>query len=184
MADPTKSKKNILHKDWRWVIIYTLFLYASLPFGRSVLTLLKNLMGSGLGLCVNLLLVLIGVIFLASLLFNRTRTWYQVGTFVSISLVMAFLVGKIEIPEERIHLLQYGGLGYLTLSSLQCYPTNFLIYSSAFGFVLLVGCGDELIQWLLPNRVFDLRDILFNILGGVGGIVIQANTGSQKHDKE
>jgi len=71
---------------------------------------LKDLVGSGLGLWVNLILAVIGIIFLASLLSNRIRTWRQVGIFVFISLVMAFLVGKIEIPEERIHLLQYGGL--------------------------------------------------------------------------
>jgi hypothetical protein len=28
------------------------------------------------------------------------------------------------------------------------------------------NCGDELIQWLLPNRVGDMRDIYMNSLGG------------------
>lgn len=41
----------------------------------------------------------------------------------------------------------------------------------------LAGTGDELIQGLLPDRVFDLRDILFNGLAGTAGTALFA-TGS------
>jgi len=38
----------------------------------------------------------------------------------------------------------------------------------------LIGYGDEMIQWFLPNRVFDVRDILLNGIAGMVGLVIFA----------
>jgi len=36
------------------------------------------------------------------------------------------------------------------------------------------GYVDEAIQYFLPNRVYDLRDVGFNALAGFGGIVVFA----------
>jgi VanZ family protein len=36
--------------------------------------------------------------------------------------------------------------------------------------VFIIGLVDEFIQWLLPNRVGDLRDVAMNTIGGLLGI--------------
>jgi glycopeptide antibiotics resistance protein len=36
--------------------------------------------------------------------------------------------------------------------------------------VFAFGAVDEVIQWILPNRVFDIRDIIIN---GIAGILVQ-----------
>ncbi len=36
--------------------------------------------------------------------------------------------------------------------------------------VFVFGAVDEVIQWILPNRIFDIRDILIN---GIAGILVQ-----------
>ncbi|MBN1254721.1 MAG: VanZ family protein [Deltaproteobacteria bacterium] len=38
--------------------------------------------------------------------------------------------------------------------------------------VFLTGCGDELIQGVVPNKVYDFRDILMNFTGGILGELI------------
>ncbi|MBW1751335.1 MAG: VanZ family protein, partial [Deltaproteobacteria bacterium] len=43
----------------------------------------------------------------------------------------------------------------------------------------LAGGVDELIQWWLPVRVFDVRDIIFNGVAGMLGVALFA-TGSLK----
>ena len=33
-----------------------------------------------------------------------------------------------------------------------------------------VGLVDEIIQWFLPNRYGDMRDVVMNSLGGISGL--------------
>ena len=35
---------------------------------------------------------------------------------------------------------------------------------------ILAGVVDELIQGVLPSRVYDIRDIYFNSVAGIGGV--------------
>jgi VanZ family protein len=42
----------------------------------------------------------------------------------------------------------------------------------AFLFTAFVGYSDELFQKFLPYRVYDLRDIVFNSIGGIWGICL------------
>jgi len=77
------------------------------------------------------------------------------------------------MPEERIHIIQYAGLGVLIFPFQGKTSWDKITLGYAFGLILLIGMGDEIIQWLLPNRVFDVRDILFNFLGGILGIGVR-----------
>ena len=79
----------------------------------------------------------------------------------------------LRLPEERIHLVQFGLLGMLACPSLKGREDNGWIWLwKPLLFVFLVGLSDEVLQWFLPDRVFDLRDIFFNTLGGIWGILL------------
>lgn len=76
-----------------------------------------------------------------------------------------------KFPAERLHLIEYGLLAYLLYRALwldlpraPAYVLGFLI-SSAFGFL------DEVIQHILPNRVFELRDIATNVIASALGLL-------------
>jgi len=94
--------------------------------------------------------------------------------FIGIVLISFIFLLQMEIPEERIHLLQYGILGYLCATA---------VYSSlkgAFAFVCVllmgtfIGLGDEIIQGFLPSRVFDWWDVSYNFAGVfLGSIIFQ-----------
>jgi hypothetical protein len=76
-----------------------------------------------------------------------------------------------SFPSERFHFLEYGLLGALVLrASLKTRPAH---WGASFGLAALVltsiGVMDEVIQYFLPSRVFDWRDIWFNLSGGVLG---------------
>ena len=47
---------------------------------------------------------------------------------------------------------------------------NISIYFLCAFIVFVFGAVDEVIQWILPNRVFDIRDIIIN---GIAGILVQ-----------
>jgi len=85
-------------------------------------------------------------------------------------LLVLFMFYWLKIPEERIHFVEYGVLGYLCgwmLNNLGHWPEKRL-----HGLILLafIGTFDELIQKILPNRIFDLHDIFFNIASSWCGI--------------
>lgn len=92
------------------------------------------------------------------------------GFFVLIPVLLAVLLAlSMDLPEERVHVLKYGLLGFLLAQD--CSGASL---KNPFGWVCLfglcVGLTDELFQWILPYRVGDLRDVCFDavstFLGG------------------
>jgi len=73
---------------------------------------------------------------------------------------------------EKLHVLEYGILGYLALRDL--FKTDKHLFRDiiyVLCFVLLVGSLDEGFQWFLPYRMFEVRDIVTNVLSGSLGII-------------
>ncbi|MEO7793332.1 MAG: VanZ family protein [Thermoanaerobaculia bacterium] len=96
------------------------------------------------------------------------RTWLVVAaagaTYAAIALAM-------EVPQERLHLVEYGALALLAREAiaesvaaraLRERVTSVDVWT--LGFVTLIGWLDEAVQGALPNRHYDLRDVAFNAL--------------------
>lgn len=45
-------------------------------------------------------------------------------------------------------------------------------YLASLMLTIAVGFGDECIQWVLPQRFFELKDVQLNAVSGVLGLVI------------
>ncbi|MGI9433426.1 MAG: VanZ family protein [Geminicoccaceae bacterium] len=98
---------------------------------------------------------------------------------VALGVTAAYLLVFVRMeapPEERTHLIEYGVLGVFIYEALgerasqgRHVPVPPLLAVAA---TATLGLLDECIQAFLPSRVFDLLDILFNVLAGmmaVGG---------------
>jgi len=70
-------------------------------------------------------------------------------------------------PEESLHFVQYGVLGWLLFRALRFRLADPSIYVAGLMIGAAAGICDELIQWVVPRRFFDFRDIGINILSGV-----------------
>ncbi|MBN1872325.1 MAG: VanZ family protein [Candidatus Omnitrophica bacterium] len=89
--------------------------------------------------------------------------------FLFLGLVLAW---RIKNPAERVHIIEYGILGWSAahdFSGARCAGKG-LLAACIMG--LIVGFADELIQMALPYRVFDTRDIFFNGLGTLWGVAV------------
>ena len=75
---------------------------------------------------------------------------------------------SLDVWAERVHFIQYGLLGMLVSRANQITSFKMLLASGLF--VMSVGLVDEIIQWYLPNRYGDIRDVVMNSLGGVSGL--------------
>lgn len=86
--------------------------------------------------------------------------------------VLLSLGFSLTLPEERLHLVEYGVLGWMlawAMTGIGRWPQSWPV---AVALVWVIGWGDELIQAALPNRVYDVRDILLNGFSGVAGLII------------
>ncbi len=77
-----------------------------------------------------------------------------------------FTVHLWKTPEEAIHFLEYAVLGYFAYAALRFHVKDYSIFFTASLMILFVGTVDEIIQWLVPGRYWDIRDVGFNFLGG------------------
>jgi len=68
------------------------------------------------------------------------------------------------VPVEAVHFLEYGLLGFFLFRALRFRINNRCIYLIAFLSGSLVGIFDEIIQWIVPLRLWDIRDVGLNAL--------------------
>jgi hypothetical protein len=87
--------------------------------------------------------------------------------------VYFFLMKRFELPAERLHFLEYGLLAFLAYKALEKdIIQKKLLYTLTLFLVTGVSLLDEGIQYLLPNRVGELRDVALNVVSGVMGLII------------
>lgn len=104
---------------------------------------------------------------------RRRAGWREWAAWAVAALVGAGLAARLEVIQERIHLLEYGGVALIFLAALEARsaadggttPAGRL-YVAAGVLTALAGWLDEAIQGVLPNRVYDLRDVRLNALAG------------------
>lgn len=154
----------------RLALAYVLLIYATSGWMRDLSTLARQIAGDRLGPAMTAALVLI----LAAVLISLRRCYTRPGAILALLPVLGgygLALAWLTIPEERFHLLQYGVLSLLCTRALPPALRGPRRHLAALLLVCLAGAGDELIQWLRPNRVGDLRDIATN---GLAALLAQA----------
>ena len=77
-----------------------------------------------------------------------------------------------ETPEELVHIPQYALVGYLVTWTASTRVSGPRLWALAVLTSGAVGCGDEVIQYFLPNRVFDWHDLFFNVGASSVGVLL------------
>lgn len=96
----------------------------------------------------------------------------EIGVALGVAAVYLLLFIRMNAtPEERTHLMEYGVVAVFVYEALtervsqgRRVPVPGLLAALATS---LLGVLDECAQVILPNRVFEWIDILFNVLAGV-----------------
>ena len=96
------------------------------------------------------------------------RAWLALVATGAVYLALAL---AMEVPQERLHLVEYGALALLVraavaesvaVRALRERVTSVDVWT--LGIATAVGWLDEAVQGILPNRIYDLRDVAFNAL--------------------
>ena len=165
MLDTPPKESEAL--SWAYVIAGALVIYCTIPVARSLRSIVQEHIGREYFLYVAaVFLLLAGFIALRQLQKRNLPFNAKLCLFLILSTFMGYLYTLRAIPEEAIHLTQYGVLGLLVFRALTHRMRDISIYIAAALVVGIVGIIDEYIQWLIPFRVFDLRDIRTNFVAG------------------
>ena len=155
---------------WRWALLclYIFSIYSTLGLVRGWAQILYKygLVQSMTGLSVAVFLFLS-----IAWGWQRASAGQRLGRLgIGIFLVMVALL--LDFPVERIHIVEYGLIGLMlawALAGISRWPGWWPL---AVILVWMIGWGDELIQAVLPSRVYDVRDIVLNGVSGMAGLYL------------
>jgi VanZ family protein len=102
---------------------------------------------------------------------GRLQIWVELGVIAVYAMVVLRMATD---PAHRTHLFEYGLVAVLVYHALAERRRGGgrvrAAAALALGITVLLGSLDEGIQWIVPNRVFDIVDVGFNALAGLMAI--------------
>ncbi|MDP6039274.1 MAG: VanZ family protein [Candidatus Latescibacteria bacterium] len=156
-------------KLWGFVVLYTVFIYATLPVMPKAWRALWAYTQGRIDFAGWIVTVAVLIAMFAYLVARCRKLLPFVG-FIGLMGVYGWMLANLGTsPAERFHLAEYGVLGFFTLRALRIDVAPVPAFALAWGITMILGAGDEAIQWLLPSRVFEWKDVGLNVVSsGLG----------------
>ncbi len=156
---------------WIWTLVVVATIYSTLGLARTLVGVLRD--RDLLDGFFVLGLLLIGAAILTQGLKTRPGG-AEICVALGVAAIYLLVFARIASAEERTHLIEYGVVAIFIYEALierasqgRSVPVPALL---AFLATVLVGLLDESIQAFLPNRVYDIRDVGFNVLAALMAI--------------
>ena len=161
---------NMISKNrlWLLILVYVLFIYVSLPFFPAFISTLRGFIPRELLNLLSLVFTISFFLLLTLWIYNKKYKAKQFILIISPLLLLTYLSLSLDVWVERIHFVEYAVLGLLISRAVNVKTLQGIIYTGCL--VSLIGAVDEIIQWFLPNRVGDMRDVFMNSVGGLSGL--------------
>lgn len=156
---------------WLAVVLWIVLIYTTIPFVRQLREAFIARWPAeaiGFGVMLVVLTATVGaIILLRRLQRPRKHVLWLLAVATATLLWTKDLMGQ---PEEAVHFLEYGVLGLLLYRALSFRVLDTTVFVAAALVGVIVGTVDEIIQWIVPGRYFDFRDIALN---GGASVLIQ-----------
>mgnify|MGYP001809161909 CR=1 FL=1 len=164
------TKSNLISKKTLWILIifYVFFIYISLPFFPTFIDTLRLFVSKESLNFLSLALTILFFLMLSIWVYKKNYKSQQFFLVISPLLLLTFLSLNLEVWVERMHFVEYAFLGLLISRAVKVINLQGIIYTVFL--VTMFGAVDEIIQWFLPNRVGDMRDVFMNSIGGLSGL--------------
>ncbi len=165
---------------WLWLgaALCLLVIYASAFVARPMTNFLRQ--HHLLRLTVGALFIVAGVLAVRWILRLRPagKTLMVLSAVAGVGLLLLYWLYRSSVPEECVHLLEYGLLGGLIYTALVERQSKrdagsadrgrpWLPGVKAILATALLGWVDEAIQFWLPERYYDVRDVALNAAAGL-----------------
>lgn len=155
---------------WAMAGACALVIFLFVPTARAIQFFVANRWGRAMfGTGVIFAVVLSLALVLTNFIFDRKVR--KVSNYVWVAVVAGlYLYATYALrgnPEESVHFIEYGLLGVALYIALSFSVRDWTIYPIACFIGCLVGFFDEFLQWLMPLRYIDIRDVGINALASV-----------------
>ncbi|MFQ5699842.1 MAG: VanZ family protein [Myxococcota bacterium] len=147
-------------RSWFWAGAVFLAILASIPLARAIQKAVEHGLGRGAFLWTVGIAGALGVLAAAAWRARRpSGPWHWLALGVATGL-FAWRVGSLRhSPEEALHFVEYGVLSILLYRALLHRVRDPAIYGCALVLGTTLGIVDEALQWIVPGRIWDLRDL-------------------------
>lgn len=167
MTDPDRSRASRRGTERAAIAAaaWTAIIFAFIPLVRPIQRALLRAVDPGWITVAVLLAVGLALAAAIERLRRRPRPVraFDVAWLVAIAALAAWCAWALRgRPEEAIHLLQFGLLAGLLYRAMRPAEPDVAILVAAVLLGSLVGTVDEIIQWIVPARFWDLRDVAVN----------------------
>ena len=155
---------SLIYLRTGYVIACISLIYLTVPLARTIAVFLRDL--KLLKITVYLLLagfIVAGIFFVIRYIGFRLLNAVVLTVFLIIYLL---IIKQYSILVEKIHFIEYGFLAFLVYYTLSLKTRGAAVYPLSLFIVTIIGWGDEIIQYFLPERVYDNRDVFLNALSG------------------
>ena len=150
---------------WLWAVSAVVVIYSTLGLARTLANVLRDHGLISATFIVGFLLVLISV---GTQALRVRPRGIEIGAALGIAAVYLMLLVRMTMAEERTHVFEYTVVALLVHEALLERASQGRAVPGpgrlAFVITAVVGIVDECLQAVIPVRVFDVRDILFNVL--------------------
>jgi VanZ family protein len=154
-------------------IFYVLFIFVTLPITPTLWNYFQGIFGY-LPIYFIYFMYLLGITTILVYIYfiSQERDIIIYLKFIAIATIFGYYLKTIIIPTEKIHLIEYVLLSYFIAKAfcLGDKRNQDIYYFHAFLLITFIGFLDEGIQYYLPNRVFDMKDVFINSLAGFLGL--------------
>lgn len=163
---------------WLGVAAWVAFIYLTIPLARSIQEVVRARAGKEVFLWITYSAFAGAAAWVLRALFRKqwTARPVQIAVLAGIGTLYSWMTWSLRAnPEEAFHFVQYGVLSLLLFRALSRRLHDPSIYVAATLIGAAIGIGDELIQWVVPRRYFDYRDIGINALAvGLAQVALAA----------
>jgi len=161
------DRKAKIFLSWLYVSLCALSIFLIVPLARTIQKFVSdNWARSVFGYAV---LAAVGAAFLilsaVLLLKLKIRTPSQYFWLAAVAAAYAYFTLSLwKNPEEAVHFLEYGLLGFFLFRAFRFHIKDKSIFLAAFLAGAFIGIWDEILQWAVPGRYWDIRDVGLNAL--------------------
>lgn len=164
-------------RAWGIALAYVLFVFLTVPVFPEIWVRLRHHTGAGIA---HVGTILVGAVaaWCAVHACRRALAERALWRLPVLLLVLASYAWILRVfgqfPAERLHLLEYGFMAFVLQRALRFDLPTLRAYAWALGLTALLGFVDESIQWVLPQRFFELKDVALNVMAGSLGLALVA----------
>lgn len=151
-------------------IVFGFYIIVSAAFMRQAWEFVTVQFGAPLAkaFCVALFVVAVSLILVRA--FKPRRSFIKSICSIIIAAVGIIFAWRQPYFVEKMHILEYGLLGWLSARDFRDNPSRIKQVMAALLFISLISALDEYFQKILPYRVGEIRDFITNVVSGILGV--------------